>query len=55
MPVIKLTQESISKLRCPDDKRSVQVCDAQHRGLLLELRSTVVAGAKPRLFAAARK
>ena len=40
MPVIKLTQESISKLRCPDDKRSVQVCDAQHRGLLLELRST---------------
>ena len=40
MPVIKLTQESISKLRCPEDKRSIQVCDAQHRGLLLELRST---------------
>jgi hypothetical protein len=36
MPVVKLTQESISKLRCPDDKRSVQICDAQHRGLLLE-------------------
>jgi integrase len=38
MPVIKLTQEGISKLRCPDNKRSMQVCDAQHRGLLLELR-----------------
>jgi integrase len=38
MPVVKLTQEGIAKLRCPDDKRSVQVCDAQHRGLLLELR-----------------
>ena len=25
MPVIKLTQESISKLRCPEDKRSVQI------------------------------
>ena len=40
MPVIKLTQEGIAKLRCPDDKRSVQICDAQHRGLLLELRRT---------------
>ena len=40
MSVEKLTQEGISKLRCPDDKRSVQVCDAQHRGLLLELRRT---------------
>ena len=38
MSVLKLSQEGISKLRCPDDKRSVQVCDAQHRGLLLELR-----------------
>jgi len=38
MSVQKLTQEGISKLRCPEDKRSVQVCDAQHRGLLLELR-----------------
>jgi integrase len=38
MPVIKLTQEGISKLRCPEGKRSVQVCDSQHRGLLLELR-----------------
>ena len=27
-------------MRCPDDKRSVQVCDSQHRGLLLELRRT---------------
>lgn len=40
MAVMKLTQEGISKLRCPDDKRSVQICDAQHRGLLLELRRT---------------
>lgn len=40
MSVEKLTQECISKLRCPDDRRSVQVCDAQHRGLLLELRKT---------------
>jgi len=39
MPVVKLTQEGISKLRCPDDKRSVQVCDVQHPGLLLEIRS----------------
>lgn len=38
MPVMKLTQEGIAELRCPDDKRSIQVCDAQHRGLLLELR-----------------
>lgn len=38
MSVIKLSQEGIAELRCPDDKRSVQVCDAQHRGLLLELR-----------------
>jgi len=40
MSVLKLSQEGISKLRCPDDKRSVQICDAQHRGLLLELRRT---------------
>jgi integrase len=40
MPVIKLTQEGIGKLRCPEGKRSVQICDAQHRGLLLELRKT---------------
>ena len=40
MPVMKLTQEGISKLRCPDDKRSEQICDSQHRGLLLELRRT---------------
>jgi integrase len=40
MAVLKLTQEGIGKLRCPDDKRSIQVCDAQHRGLLLELRRT---------------
>jgi integrase len=40
MPVLKLTQEGISKLRCAADKRSEQVCDAQHRGLLLELRKT---------------
>ena len=39
MPVIKLTQEGISKLRCPNDKRAIQVCDAQFRGLLLEIRS----------------
>jgi integrase len=40
MPVMKLTQDGIAKLRCPDDKRSIQICDAQHRGLLLELRRT---------------
>jgi hypothetical protein len=40
MPVIKLSQEGIAKLRCPEGKRSVQICDAQHRGLLLELRRT---------------
>jgi integrase len=40
MAILKFTQEGISKLRCPDDKRSVQVCDSQHRGLLLELRRT---------------
>ena len=39
MPVIKLTQESISKLRCPDDKRSIQYCDRDLPGLLLEFRS----------------
>jgi integrase len=36
----RASQEGISKLCCPEDKRSVQVCDAQHRGLLLELRRT---------------
>jgi integrase len=40
MPVLKLTQEGISKLRCSESKRSEQICDAQHRGLLLELRKT---------------
>jgi integrase len=40
MSVQKLTQEGISKLRCSESKRSEQVCDAQHRGLLLELRRT---------------
>ena len=38
MSVQKLTQEGISKLRCSESKRSEQICDAQHRGLLLELR-----------------
>jgi integrase len=37
---MKLTQEGISKLRCSESKRSEQICDAQHRGLLLELRRT---------------
>jgi integrase len=40
MSVMKLTQEGISKLRCSESKRSEQICDAQHRGLLLELRRT---------------
>ena len=40
MAVVKLSQEGISKLRCPEGKRSVQICDAQHRGLLLELRKS---------------
>ena len=40
MSVQKLTQDGISKLRCPESKRSIQVCDAQHRGLLLEFRRT---------------
>lgn len=44
MPVMKLTQEGIAKLRCSESKRSEQICDAQHRGLLLELR-------RPRLTA----
>ena len=39
MPVIKLTQESISKLRCPEGKRSIQYCDRDLPGLLLEVRS----------------
>jgi len=39
MPVVKLTQEDISKLRCPEGKRSVQYCDAEFRGLLLEVRT----------------
>ena len=38
MAVMKLTQEGIAVLQCPDNKRSIQVCDAQHRGLLIELR-----------------
>ena len=40
MSVQKLTQEGISKIRCPESKRSIQVCDSQHRGLLLEFRRT---------------
>ena len=40
MPVIKLTQESISKLHCPEDKRSIQYCDQDLPGLLLEVRSS---------------
>ena len=38
MAVMKLNQDGIAMLRCPDNKKSLQVCDAQHRGLLLELR-----------------
>jgi integrase len=40
MAIMKLTQDGIAKLRCPDDKKSLQVCDADHRGLLLELRKS---------------
>ena len=32
-------QESISKLRCPEGKRSIQYCDRDLPGLLLEVRS----------------
>ena len=39
MPVIKMSQEIISKLRCPEDKRSIQYCDRDLPGLLLEVRS----------------
>ena len=38
MPVIKLMQEGISKLRCPESKRSIQYCDRDLPGLLLEVR-----------------
>ena len=33
MPVIKLTQESISRLLCSEDKRCEQFCDSSMRGL----------------------
>ena len=39
MPVIKMSQEIISNLRCPEDKRSIQYCDRDLPGLLLEVRS----------------
>ena len=38
MAVMKLTQEGIAELQCPENKRSIQVCCKQHPGLLLELR-----------------
>ena len=40
MPVIKLTQESIGRLRCSEGKRSEQFCDSSMPGLLLEVRQT---------------
>ncbi|MEN8108473.1 MAG: site-specific integrase [Pseudomonadota bacterium] len=40
MPVMKLTQEGISKLRCPEGKRCIQYCDRDLPGLILEVRST---------------
>jgi integrase len=40
MPVAKLTQEGIAKLRCPEGMRSIQYCDSDLPGLLLEVRST---------------
>ena len=40
MPVVKLTQEGISKLHCPEDKRSIQYCDRNLPGLILEVRSS---------------
>jgi integrase len=40
MAVITLTQENIAELRCPDDKRAVQICCKQHPGLLLEIRKS---------------
>jgi integrase len=39
MPVIKLSQEGIAKLRCPEGKRSIQYCDSDLPGLILEVRS----------------
>ena len=40
MPVLKLSEEGISKLRCPEGKRSIQYCDRDLPGLLLEVRRT---------------
>ena len=40
MPVVKLTQEGISKLVCPDGKRRVEYCDKDLPGLYIELRSS---------------
>ena len=40
MPVVKLTQEGISKLRCPEGKRRIEYCDTGGTGLYLEVRST---------------
>ncbi len=47
MSVLKLTQEGISKLCCPDGKRSIQYCDRDLPGLLLEARRSNSSSTNP--------
>src|SRR4051812_1464699 len=41
MPVLKLTQDLIAnRLECPPDKGRLELCDIDHPGLYIEVRST---------------
>ena len=35
MPVIQLTQQVVSGLKCPPGKRHIEYCDTEVKGLLL--------------------
>ncbi len=44
MPVLKLTQDFISNLKCPEGQKRIEYCDAELPGLLVILTSTSVGG-----------
>jgi integrase len=39
MSVMKLDPHQVTQLRCPPDKRKIQVCDSELRGLVVEVRA----------------
>ena len=44
MPILKLTQEFINTIKCPEGQKRIEYCDAELPGLLVILTSTSVGG-----------